>query len=312
MKVIPSKTNSLILVRSIIVLTVLIATATLLWSLQPAHAAGTLTVNSLAETNDATYDAAECALPAASNTANNNPADKRQTAPSLFQTPQARQVEKQYPPEELEQLRSKLLELVDTVKEYSDLILPDNPEFAGKLDAARKQFEQFSPQQLNTFRATLNPAEMNARFGEARATLEQYRPALESIRQEKRQQSKLRQSTGIQIESAGLPDREGPDPVCDALVGSGRISFALNTAADAIFIAAAGVRAVASRGCNQVLVALGEGGNTSSLCIIVDGVYYAAVAVRAKLTGCDSDYTGRTVDANFSRLGHIHTDLENS
>ena len=173
MKVIPSKTNSLILVRSIIVLTVLIATATLLWSLQPAHAAGTLTVNSLAETNDATYDAAECALPEASNAANNNPADKTQTAPSLFQTPQARQVEKQYPPEELEQLRSKLLELVDTVKEYSDLLLPDNPEFAGKLDAARKQFEQFSPQQLNTFRATLNPAEMNARFGEARAALEQ-------------------------------------------------------------------------------------------------------------------------------------------
>ena len=313
MKVIPSKTNSLILVRSIIVLTVLIATATLLWSLQPAHAAGTLTVNSLAETNDATYDAAECALPEASNAANNNPADKTQTAPSLFQTPQARQVEKQYPPEELEQLRSKLLELVDTVKEYSDLLLPDNPEFAGKLDAARKQFEQYSPQQLNTLRAALNPAEMNARFGEARATLEQYRPALESIRQEKRQRSKLQQPGGmLQIESAGLPDREGPDPVCDALVGSGRISFALNTAADAIFIAAAGVRAVASRGCNQVLVALGEGGNTSSLCIIVDGVYYVAVAVRAKLTGCDSDYTGRTVDANFSRLGHIHTDLENS
>jgi len=34
--------------------------------------------------------------------------------------------------------------------------------------------------------------------------------------------------------------------------------------------------------------------------------------VRAKLTACDLDYTGRTVDANFSRLGHIHTDLENS
>src|SRR5439155_13879725 len=217
-EVIPSKTNSLILVRSMIVLAVLVATATLLLQLKPAHAAGARTVNSLAETNDDTYDAAECALHEARNIPNDNPGtDKTQTAPSLFQTPLGRQVEKQYPPEELEQLRGKLLELVDTVKEYSDLLLPDNPEFAGKLDAARKQFEQFSPQQLNTFRATLNPAEMNARFGEARAALEQYRPALESIRQEKRQRSKLRQSTGIQIESAGLPDREGPDPVCDAL-----------------------------------------------------------------------------------------------
>ena len=141
MKVIPSKTNSLILVRSVIVLTVLIATATLLWSLQPAHAAGTLTVNSLA------------------------------TATSLFQTPQGTQVEKQYPPEELEQLRSMLLEFVDTVKEYSDLLLPDNPELGRKLDAARKQFEQYSPQQLYTLRATLNPAEMNARFEVARAAL---------------------------------------------------------------------------------------------------------------------------------------------
>ena len=315
MKVIPSKTNSLILVRSVIVLTVLIATATLLWSLQPAHAAGTLTVNSLAETNDATYDAAECALHEARNTPNNNPgADKRQTEPSLFQTPTGRQVDKQYPPEELEQLRSMLLEFVDTVKEYSDLLLPDNPELGRKLDAARKQFEQYSPQQLYTLRATLNPAEMNARFGEARAALEQYRPALESIRQEK-QRSKLQQSSGmVQIESAGLPDRASPDAVCNAIpgVGTGRVSFAVTTAADAIFLTAAGIRAGLSRGCNQVLVVAGEGGNTSSACIAADVVYYAALAVRAKLTACDLDYTGRTVDANFSRLGHIHTDLENS
>ncbi len=315
MKVIPSKTNSLILVRSVIVLTVLIATATLLWSLQPAHAAGTLTVNSLAETNDATYDAAEYALHEARNTPNNNPgADQRQTEPSLFQTPPGRQVEKQYPPEELEQLRSMLLEFVDTVKEYSDLLLPDNPELGRKLDAARKQFEQYSPQQLYTLRATLNPAEMNARFGEARAALEQYRPALESIRQEK-QRSKLQQSSGmVQIESAGLPDRASPDAVCNAIpgVGTGRVSFAVTTAADAIFLTAAGIRAGLSRGCNQVLVVAGEGGNTSSACIAADVVYYAALAVRAKLTACDLDYTGRTVDANFSRLGHIHTDLENS
>ncbi len=285
MKVIPSKTNSLILVRSMIVLAVLIATATLLLQLKPAHAAGTLTVNSLA------------------------------TATSLFQTPQGRQVEKQYPPEELEQLRSMLLEFVDTVKEYSDLLLPDNPELGRKLDAARKQFEQYSPQQLYTLRATLNPAEMNARFGEARAALEPYRPALESIRQEKLQLSKLQQSSGmVQIESAGLPDRGGPDAVCNAIpgVGTGRVSFAVTTAADAIFLTAAGIRAGLSRGCNQVLVVAGEGGNTSSACIAADVVYYAALAVRAKLTACDLDYTGRTVDANFSRLGHIHTDLENS
>ena len=208
---------------------------------------------------------------------------------------------------------------MDTVKQYSDLLLSENPELTGKLEAVRKQFEQYSPQQLNTARAALNPAEMNARFGEARATLEQFRPALEAIRQQRREESKmrdspgkLRESTGIQIESAGLPGRDGPDPVCEALVGSARVTYAVTAAADLIFIAAAGVRAGLSRACNQVLVVLGEGGNTSAACIPVDVVYFVAVALRAKLLACDVDYTERTVDASFSRLEHLHTDLENS
>jgi tetratricopeptide (TPR) repeat protein len=241
-------------------------------------------------------------------------ASKTETAAPLFQT--QRTDEKQYPAEELEQLRSKLLELVDTVKEYSDLLLPDNPELTGKLEAARKQFEQYSPQQLNAARAALNPAEMNARFGEARAALEEYRPALESVRQQRRQQSKLRQSTGVQINSTGLPGRDSPDSVCDALVGSGRVTYAMNTAADVIFIAASVVKEVASRGCNQVgvVVVAGEGGgaNTSLACVATDAVFFVAQAVRNKLTACDVDYTERTVDASFSRLEHIHTDLENS
>jgi hypothetical protein len=249
-----------------------------------------------------------------------------ETPDSLFQTPQGAS-EKQYPPAELEQLRSKLIELVDTVKEYSDLLLTENPELTGKLEAVRKQFEQYSPQQLNSARAALNPADMNARFGEARATLEQFRPALEAIRQGRREESKmrdspgielrestgkLRESTAIQVESAGLPGRDGPDPVCEALVGSARVTYAVTAAADLIFIAAAGVRAGLSRACNQVLVVLGEGGNTSAACIPVDVVYFVAVALRAKLLACDVDYTERTVDASFSRLEHLHTDLENS
>ena len=242
-----------------------------------------------------------------------------ETPDSLFQTPQGA-AEKQYPPAELEQLRSKLLELVDTVKEYSDLLLWENPELTGKLAAVRKQFEQYTPQQLNTYRAALNPADMNARFAEARATLEQFRPALEAIRQQRREESKMqdspgikmRESTGIQIESAGLPGRDGADPVCEALVGNTRVTYAVTAAADVIFIAAAGIRAGLSRGCNQVLVVLGEGGNSSVACIAADVVYFVAVALRAKLLACDVDYTERTVDASFSRLEHLHTDLDNS
>ena len=238
---------------------------------------------------------------------------KAETLAPLFRTPQSRQFEQQYLPDELEKLRSKLIELADVVKEYSDLLLPDNLELAGKLADARKQFENYTPQQLNSFRATLNPAEMNSRMAQARAALEQYRPALESIRQQRVQQSKLQQFASVfQIESAGLPNREGPDAVCNALVGTGRVTAAMTIAADTIFITAAGVRSGLSRGCNQVLVALGEGGNTSTACIAADAVFFVAQAVREKLRACDDDYTGRTVDAAFSRLEHLHTDLDSS
>lgn len=237
----------------------------------------------------------------------------------VFQTLQGKQVETQYPPEELEKLRSKLIELADVVKEYSDLLLSDNLELAGKLAAARKQFEDYSPQQLNSFRAIMNPAEMNGRMEEARAALEQYRPALESIRQERlqesrvQQQSKLQQSSDmLQVASATLPGREAPDAVCNALIGAGRVTSAMTIAADAVFLVAAGVRAGLSRGCNQVVVAVGAGGNTSSACIPADVVFFAAQAVRDKLKACDDDYTGRTVDAAFSRLEHLHNDLDTS
>ena len=179
-----------------------------------------------------------------------------ETPDSLFQTPQGAS-EKQYPPAELEQLRSKLLELVDTVKEYSDLLLSENPELTGKLEAVRKQFEQYSPQQLNSARAALNPADMNARFGEARATLEQFRPALEAIRQERREESKMRDSPGIELrESTGIQImnrqvcRDGTARIpWRSSVGSGSRNVRSNRCGcDLIFIAAAVVRAGLSRG----------------------------------------------------------------
>jgi|ERR1051326_755293 hypothetical protein len=221
---------------------------------------------------------------------------------------------KQYSPEQLEELRSKLLELVDTVKEFSDLLLPEKSDLANQLEQARKEFEQYSPQQLNLFRAAINPAEMNTRLGEARAALEEFRPVLEPIRQAKLRASKLQQSSSanMQIESAGLPDRADADSVCSALIGPGAPSSALIISLDAVYLVAAGVRAGLSRGCNQVLVALGEGGNSSLACIAADVVFYAAQAVRNKVAACETDYTRRTVDANFDRLGHIHADLESS
>ena len=46
-----------------------------------------------------------------------------------------------------------------------------------------------------------------------------------------------------------------------------------------VLTVAKGVWSLADRGCDQVLVALGEGGNTSIVCIVVDTVLTAAQAV---------------------------------
>ena len=72
MKRIPPKTISVFPVRSMIALAVLIAGAAFLFSLQPAHAATTFTVNSLADTDDGTCDAANCTLREAINAAESN------------------------------------------------------------------------------------------------------------------------------------------------------------------------------------------------------------------------------------------------
>ena len=229
------------------------------------------------------------------------------------QTQEAARAVKEYPPEELEQLRSKFLELTDTVKQFADLILYDDDELKGKLDQARKQFEQFTPKELNALRAGLDPAKMNSHLAEALTVLEEYRPSLERAREARLQRSNLQKSGSIMtMDLTGLPGRDGPDAVCQGLIGSGRPSAALIISTETVFLAASIVRAVASRGCDQVVVLLGEGGNSSAVCIAVDAVYFVAQALRDKVVACDLDWAKRTIDANYQRLDHLHSDLESS
>src|SRR6266851_5645297 len=73
MKKFPLKTISAFPVRLMIVLAVLIAGAAFLFSLQPAHAATTYTVNSLADTDDGACTPTLCTLRDAINAAEGNP-----------------------------------------------------------------------------------------------------------------------------------------------------------------------------------------------------------------------------------------------
>lgn len=224
-----------------------------------------------------------------------------------------------YSSDELEALRSKLLEVVDTVKDFSDTLRPGDVQSANNLALARAQIEQYSAKQLAELRVTMDPSKMNGSLQNARAILNDFKPSIQAS-YARNSQSTTSMKGAYMENSAAFPGVELPDAVCQALVGSGRPAADLVIAADAVYFAAKVVNIALSRGCEQVVVAgvivLGEGavggGNTSSLCVISDGVLFAAEQVRDKVSACDDDFTKRSIDAAVAGMAHLHTDLENS
>jgi hypothetical protein len=225
----------------------------------------------------------------------------------------------QYSSDELESLRSKLLEVVDTVKDFSETLKPGDVQATNNLSRARTQIEHYSLKQLKSLRATLDPSKMNGGLENARAVLNEFKPAIQAS-YARNSQSAVSLKSAYMENSVAFPTVEGPDAVCEALVGSGRPSAALVIAADSVYFAAKILDIALSRGCEQVVVAgvivLGEGavggGNTSAACIISDGILFAAEQARDKIQACDDDFNKRSIDAGIARLGHLHTDIEDS
>ena len=220
----------------------------------------------------------------------------------------------QYSSDELESLRSKLLELVDTVNDFSQSLKPGDAQAAASIARARTQIEEYSAKELNSLRASLDPSKLNGELAGARDVLNDFKPMLQES------QARNFKSAGLkgmmQINSAGFPAVEGPDAVCSALIGSGRPSSDLVIAADAVYMAAKIVDVALNRACNQVAVAVilgeGGGGNTSLVCVASDAVLLAAETVRDKVQSCSDDFDKRLIDASVARLAHVHTDIENS
>src|SRR5260370_1143088 len=91
--------------------------------------------------------------------------------------------------------------------------------------------------------------------------------------------------------SPGSPNANGS---CTSANGTdvNRIPTGVVIAADVIFFVADTVRELAQDACKQDVVALGEGGNTSLVCTIVDTVWVIAKAVDEGIRFCDDDLTG--------------------
>lgn len=152
-------------------------------------------------------------------------------------------VQTEYAPEELELVRTKMLELVDASKEMAGL-LPDNYGLE-ELERARIQIEQFSSKELTMFRRGLDRSQIDwNRIAKARQTLIDYKAA-ELASQKTKQKAK----GDFSVTSQGFPSSS---PVCQ------RVTTEAMIATNALYLAAVLAKDIARDTCNQVIVALGE------------------------------------------------------
>ena len=197
----------------------------------------------------------------------------------------------QYAPQDLEELRTQLLNLADTVEQFAPLAPPDVVDL-DSLREAKAQIQQMSVQQLNTLRQGISPSKITSRIQRAQQEIQTYKT---STRVEKK------------ANSPKIVD-PSPLPVVSALCsGSGpnRIPVGVILAADVVFFIADSVRELAQDACKQDV--LGE--NTSLACVAVDVVWIAAKAVDEGIHFCDDDLTGNVIDTSYDRLADVHTDL---
>ncbi len=112
----------------------------------------------------------------------------------------------------------------------------------------------------------------------------------------------------ISPQSAGLPAAPFSSLCGSTPPLSADDFFALQTA----LLVAKGVVSGASRGCDQVVVAAGFGGNPSLACLPFDIAVTAAEVALEDIRFCFDDIDGALIQGSYDRLGHIHGDIESS
>ncbi|MFQ5501895.1 MAG: hypothetical protein ACE5EQ_06290 [Phycisphaerae bacterium] len=115
----------------------------------------------------------------------------------------------------------------------------------------------------------------------------------------------LLQNTNDSGRSAGFPNA-----AYSSICGSDRNDTTVVFAAKVALQAARLVWSAASRGCDEVVVVLGEGGNTSLVCIAADAVLFAAESVLEDFVFCDEGIDSAEIEGSYERLFHLHGDVE--
>lgn len=194
--------------------------------------------------------------------------------------------------DDLESFRADLIRFVQSYKELAALT---NPKQAQKFNAITAQLQKLTHKQLNIIRSGM--ADFST-VGQAAQKLH------DSVEKSKA----LRATLGRVYESnsAGFPTADYPS------CGTTRVDDSVVDASDTALFVAEGVRDAASRACDEVIVILGEGGNGSLACIATDAIYLAAKIVNYGLHYCNDKIDAAEQGATYSRLDHLHADLESS
>lgn len=198
-----------------------------------------------------------------------------------------------------EDVRTQLLNLTDSIQELY-AIAPRGAVNPAGLQSARTRIQQMSGKDLAVIGKSMDIPMLTQQLGRARKAVKAY------------SQSQSTAAIGTRaMDTTPFPVANG---LCSSANGSdtNRLPTSVVLAADVVYFVAEGVKDAASDACNEVVVALGEGGNGSLACIVTDAIYVTAHAVDEGIHFCDDDLTGAVIDANYARLDDIHTDVNST
>lgn len=228
----------------------------------------------------------------------------------------------QYPDTELENMRTQLLTLTDTLTHLAALAPPGSVDL-DKLAGTSAQIKQMPYPQLNRLRQGMDPSAMSAQLQGVQKAIGDYLTTKAAARLSGATSSPTSTAKPLVISDpspwptvSGFCDTigsalagliGGSDPGNTAY-GPFRIPVAIVLAADTTFFVADSVRELAQDACRQEV--LGENGSLG--CIPVDIIWIVAKAVDESVHFCDDDLTGNVGDTNYARLDIIHADLLNA
>ena len=244
----------------------------------------------------------------------------------------------QYSPQDLEDLRTQLMNLTDAVQQMGTLAPSGAVDMSG-LQQARTQIQQMPYEQLNTLRKGLSPSKLKTRLDPARAQLSAYtggqaQGTVSAPNSSSKLSAKFTDSTPfpspsgfcssnsskVNTSSSGIGATGGsgtPPTVSTGTITNGgdqsftqdpanmRIPTGVVIAADAIRFTADAIREFSQDACKEEIL----GFNASLVCIAVDALWVIADAIDEGIHFCDDDLTANVIDTSYNGLVDVHNDV---